>query len=456
MSDTVRSFPDRARRAAVLGIVTSALLAVLLPGCAGSASVTPEKKQRERRFLVRTAPVATRPVTYALESTGSLQAKDIFRIDAQVPGVVEGVAFNEGDEVTKETLLCRIAPRTYELAVQQAQAALVRARQAHLLSQADLADTERKARYNIDQAVILNKHADRDYQRRKIAFDGNAITEEELLSVQDKRDLSALVLKNAREAAQTEVQVARAAVEEKAAAAKQAEVTLADAEENLRKSRVMSPVSGRIEQRMVANGAQISSGTAIAQVIDLELRLRFSIPEEQVAKVQTASRLTFRVLTHPGRDFEATIYFIGTQTDAKTRMVTGWAYVAHPPDAVLKAGFFATVRIVTEEHTNAVVIPLTSVQPTERGFVAYVVENGLAQRRPITLGLQLADEAVEILSGIKAGETVVVEGANSLIPNAPVMEAGAADGGGVPQKQVRSDTGEKGEKKDAPRGERRP
>ena len=439
-----RSLMPRFPRAPLL-VRSFACLAALaaLAGCPGTPTPPAEKKARERRFLVRTEPVSVRPVTYTLEATGALRAKDVFRIDAQVSGRVEGVAFDEGDEVTKDTVLCRIAPRTYELAVQQAQAALVRAKRAHALAQADLADTQRKARYNIEQATILNAHAERDYGRRRIAFDGNAITEEELLSTQDKRDLAALTLQNARAAAETEVQVARAAVEEKDAAARQAEVALAEAEENLRKSCVLSPVAGRIEERLVSEGTQVSPGTAIAQVVDRELRLRFSIPEEQAARVRTDSRVTFRVLAYPGRDFNATLYYIGTQTDAKTRMVTAWAHVERPADAVLKAGFFASVRIVTGEQAQAVVIPLTAVLPTERGFVAYVVENGQAQRRPIVLGLQLADQAVEILSGLKAGERLVVEGASSLIPQAPVREAGVPDDDGSSSGAASSDRGER-------------
>jgi multidrug efflux pump subunit AcrA (membrane-fusion protein) len=98
--------------AALTGGAVVTVLALVLPGCAaGAKSEAPDKKKagaRERRYLVSTAQVSVRPLSYELEATGTLVAKDIFRIDAQVLGTVEDVAFNEGDRVTPQTVLCRI------------------------------------------------------------------------------------------------------------------------------------------------------------------------------------------------------------------------------------------------------------------------------------------------------------------------------------------------------------
>lgn len=416
--------PERVSRSGVIGATCLLGMAVLLQGCSKTTAGPAENKKRERKYLVRTAEVAVRPITYELETTGALQARDIYRVDAQVPGVVEGIAFNEGDEVTAQTVLCRIAPRTYELAAQRAKAAWRKAQEAHVRALADVADTERKSRNALQQAAILNTHAVRDYQRRKVAFDAGAITEEELLTVRDKRDLAAIVLKNAQEATQTEVAVMRAAAQEKDAEARQTEVAWQEAEENLRKSSVVSPVSGRIEQRTATNGLQAAAGTPIAQVIDPELRLRFTLPEEQTARVRKDSRVTFRVMAYPERDVPATIYHIGDLTDTKTRLVTLWANVEAPKDMVLKPGFFSTVKIVTDQRAEAMVIPLTAVMPSERGFVAFVVEDGIAHQRPVKLGLQIGDKDVEVTSGLKAGERLVVEGGTALLPDVQIEEAG--------------------------------
>jgi multidrug efflux system membrane fusion protein len=80
------------------------------------------------------------------------------------------------------------------------------------------------------------------------------------------------------------------------------------------------------------------------------------------------------------------------------------------------------------------VVPATAVQASERGFVTYVVSGGKAQLRPVTLGLRTEDGSVEILSGLKARETVVVEGSDRLADGVPVEAAdpAASPGAGAP------------------------
>jgi len=400
-----------------------ALAAVgLLVGCADKPSAAgPEKaggkkdEKKERRYLVRTAAVSVRPLQYAIEATGSLQADDIYRIDAQMAGMVEGINFREGDSVTPQTVLCRIAPRTYELAAQRAKAAWQKAKDAWQKALADLADTERKSRNDIARARIKLTQAQRDVERVKPAFTSGAVSQDEMLLAQDKAELAAVDLKDMEEAARTLVEVMRTAAQQKDGEAKQAEVESQQADDDLRKSAVMSPIAGTIDQRFLSNGTLVTPGTTVpvAQVVGQGLKLKFSLPEKESAHVRAQARVTFRVMAYPTREFAATIYYISTLADPKARLVTCWANV-EKSEAVLKSGFFATVKIVTETRGSAVVVPITAVLPTERGFVAYLVVDGKAVRRPVTLGLQLADQAVEIVSGLEPGETLVVEGGNAL------------------------------------------
>jgi RND family efflux transporter MFP subunit len=240
--------------------------------------------------------------------------------------------------------------------------------------------------------------------------------------VQDRRDLADVELKDAKAAAVTLVEATRTAAQQKDSEARQAETEWKQAEEDLRKSSVVPPIAGRIDRRLVSNGMQVLAGTPLASLVGEGLKLRFTLPEQEATRVGEKTPVTFKVLAYPDREFRATIYYVSDLADAKTRAVTCWAKV-EAADAVLKGNFFATVRIVTEERPKAVVIPITAALPTEYGFVVYVVEDGRASRRRVTLGLQLADQAVEVLSGLSGGETVVVEGANALQNGVPVREA---------------------------------
>src|SRR5204862_5413742 len=124
----------------------------------------------------------------------------------------------------------------------------------------------------------------------------------------------------------------------------------------------------------------------------------------------------------------AQTYHVGELADPSTRQVEVLAWVKNP--GVLKPGFFAEVTLASETRQNAVVVPERAVQASERGFVAYVVEGNKARLRPLQLGIRTGDGGVEILSGVTAGEKVVVEGSDRLADGIEVQTAPAAGGSG--------------------------
>jgi membrane fusion protein (multidrug efflux system) len=78
------------------------------------------------------------------------------------------------------------------------------------------------------------------------------------------------------------------------------------------------------------------------------------------------------------------------------------------------------------------VVPEGAVQASEQGFIAYAVVDGKASVRPIQIGLRTGTGIVEILSGLKSGEIVVIEGSDRIGNNVPVAEAPAPSGGATP------------------------
>ena len=365
---------------------------------------------RQRAYSVRTEQVSVRPVQYEIETHGAVEAQDVYRIDARVAGTVEDVAFNEGDEVTPAKVLCRISPLAYELAAKKAEA-------AYRKSVADLTDMQRRTRIEVELARVRLKQADIELERRRVVREAGAIAEEEVQLYAARRDLNAIELKSMEGAAITQLEVMQATIREK-------EADWKIAEESVRKSAVLPPIEGVIEERLVTNGMQVPQGTAIARLVDKRvMRLKFTLAESKAPHVQIGTDLTFRVEAYPARAFKAKVYRIGDLTDTQTRLVTCWARV-EPSDANLKAGFFATIALVSEAKKQAVVVPVNATLPTEKGFVAYVVENGKAVQRSLKLGLHVTGDAVEVLSGLKEGETVVVEGANALQPNVEVTDIG--------------------------------
>jgi len=404
----------------------------LLAGC-GSSGGAPEAAKgggkSGRAFQVRTAPVTTAEVTYVIESTGNIEALNVYRIDARVAGTIQDVNFKEGDEASATTVLCRIAPLSYELTALKNEALVKKA-------QADLADMQRRVRNEIELSKVRLQQAELEVERRRVVRAAGAIAEEEVQIYQSRRDLAAIELKDIQEAAGTQLAVMEATVREK-------EADWKIAVDNVRKSSVTSPITGVIESKLVTNGMYVTAGQSLAEVVDRSaLRLKFNLPESKAPYVRVGSLVEFKVEAYPDRVFKATVYRVGDLTDTNSRQVTCWAKV-EPSEAALKAGFFATVQLKSEAKKSAVVVPVTATLPTERGFVAYVIEDDKARARKLKLGLHVTGDQVEVLEGLKSGEILVVEGASALQDGVAVADLGKARQGKPAEKSGQPQVPEK-------------
>jgi multidrug efflux system membrane fusion protein len=197
---------------------------------------------------------------------------------------------------------------------------------------------------------------------------------------------------------------------------------------------VRPPLHGEIERRLVNTGQWVSRGTAIATIVKRRpLRLRFTLGEEESARVRPSIQVRFEVPAYPGEAFRAELFFIAGAANARTRRVDCLASVGNE-DERLKAGFFARVSIEERSREDAILVPETAVLATERGFVAFVVvpprdpadrsrpgaPSGTAERRLVETGLRTPEGRVEVRRGIERGELVVVRGAGLLDHGVPV------------------------------------
>src|SRR5262249_37170777 len=138
--------------------------------------------------------------------------------------------------------------------------------------------------------------------------------------------------------------------------------------------------------------------------------------------------VTFRVSALGDPTFKATVYHVSDVADPSTRQVEVLAWVKNPGE--LKPGFFAEVVLASETRKGAVVGPEGAIQASERGFVTYVVDGDRARQRAVKIGLRTGTGIVEILSGVAAGDTVVVEGSDRLSDGIAVQPVRAAAPGG--------------------------
>lgn len=341
-------------------------------------------------YPVETEAVQERSLVYTVSAVGSVDAFEKVQVTARVSGVVDRVLFSEGRFAGVGQVLVEIEPERYRLAVEAARA-------------------------TYDKAVASKADAEAGLKRRETVINQTPglIPGEEL------------------ETWRTKVLLATSDVAQTKAALDQAEL-------NLRDAYVKAPFSGILQTRTVQTGQYVQTGTVLATLIRRDpLLLRFKVPERDASRLRTSQPAQFRI-RDVEQEFEAKIVHVAESADEGTRMVDVTAEIKDTNHDALRPGSFAEITIPVSAERVSPVIPQTAVRPSERGFIAFVVENDKAAERILALGMRTSDGLVEVLSGLRPGELLVVRGAEALRSGVQVRMGQAAQKVATPEPPAKS------------------
>ena len=366
---------SRKRRLFVIFYLCSLLSALCSISCSKSGAQEQQQAGQRRgglEFPVEARPVESRRVDYAVTAVGSLDAYERVTVTSRVPGAVERVLFSEGQLVDRDQQLVEIEPERYRLAVAAAEA-------------------------TVEKNQAAKAEAEAGFARRQAASAKNP----------------GLIRGEEIETWRTRVQTAAAEVS-------QAQAALAQAKLNLRDAFVRAPVAGIIQTRTVQTGQYVQPGAVLATLVRRDpLLLRFQIPEQDAGPIRPGLVATFNV-AESNQPHTARITHVAAAASQASRMVDVTAQVLNPNQRELRPGAFARVTVSVGNRADAPVIPQTAIRPSERGFLAFVVENGVAKQRVLTLGMRTADGQVEVRQGISPGEMLVIRGSEALRDGAKV------------------------------------
>jgi len=222
-----------------------------------------------------------------------------------------------------------------------------------------------------------------------------------------------------------DVETARWSVMNAEAAAADARARETLAQEQLGKTVVRAPFSGIVSHRAVTAGDTVSPGSEIATVIDPQrLRLEAGVPAESLPQLKLGTPVEFTIAGRPGQVFTGTIERINPVADPVTRQVE--VFVALPNrDGTLVAGLFAEGRVATMTR-QALAVPLSAIDRGHGEPSALRVAGGKVERVSVQLGLEDPQaEAVEVVSGLAAGDLVLLGAARGITPGTPVRVEGS-------------------------------
>jgi multidrug efflux system membrane fusion protein len=324
-------------------------------------------------FAVDVITVESKKDDYVVAAPGTLDAFEHVQVTARVGGVVDKVAFTEGQQVKKGDVLVVIESERYQLSVESAKALRDKA-------VASLADAE---------AMVTRREG-------TVADHPGLIPGEEIASYQ------------------TKVLTAKADLAGAAEALKIAQV-------NLRDAYLRAPMTGVMQTRTVETGQYVQPGYLTATLLRTDpMLLRFQVEPKDAPRLKTGMVVDF-ALRETQRAYTAKVTLVSGAAEAGTHTVAIVAEVIDDGHKYwLRPGSFCDVSIDIAAIREAPMIPRTAARATDHGYIVYVVTGDVATERPVTLGMNTKNGWVEVRSGLAAGEELVVLGAEALTSGAHV------------------------------------
>jgi membrane fusion protein (multidrug efflux system) len=183
-------------------------------------------------------------------------------------------------------------------------------------------------------------------------------------------------------------------------------------------TQVRSPFSGHVVQRFVDPGQAVSEGTALFSVADMSrLLARVHVPAKEFRSIRVDQPVELKLDSSEDL-LVGTIILVSPIIDPTSGTIKVTVEITDYPRTT-RPGDFAEVRIVTDRHTDAILVPKTAVVTDKGERVVYVADDSTAERRIVEIGFQ-SDVQTEIANGLEPGERVVIQGQRSLKDGQPL------------------------------------
>jgi HlyD family secretion protein len=385
---------------------------------------------------VTVAPVKTTAVERTIEVSGTVEALELIPVTSEVPGLqIEAILVDEGTKVTKGQVLAKLKDDTIQAELNQAKAAVdgAKARLAEL--QAGSRDEEiARAKERVNSAIAGVKQAESDLELVSKRVDRNrnleaegAISRDRLDEINNQERIGQATLERAeatlQEANQELKQLKTGARPEVIGQAKaelaKAQGQLQYASVQLENTVIKSVTDGVIAERNAKVGdltsAKIGNMPSPAQnlftiIQNNSLELKLKVPETDLNKIRPGQSVNIFNNQNSNAPIVGEIREIDPIVDSDSRQA--FVKVNLPSNTNLQPGMFLEAAITTSQEQGTTV-PIKALLPqTEDNAIAYVLqENNLVEARPVKMGEILADNQIEVLSGLENGESVVVKGA---------------------------------------------
>lgn len=349
--------------------------------------------------------ISSMPLVQTVVATGRVVAVSNTDIGSEISGVVLERRVAEGEQVAAGDLLLVLSSDDVAAQVRQAEAEL-----AELIS-----STRPQAVVDLTNAKVALAQADRNVERRRELAAISAISDEEMEQAIQSQAQARNNLENARLRANA---LSSGGVEEDLLRAR-----IAALQAQLNKAQVRSKVSGTVLTRNIEVGDLVQPGQSLFTIaLDGKTEIRVPLDERNLSRLALQQPAVAIADAYPDKPFPVRISFIAPSIDPQRGTVEVRLSVDPVPD-FLRQDMTVSVNIETDQRAKALVIPndaLANVK--EDSAEVLLLRDGKTQRQVVKLGLR-GLSASEVLSGLSAGDEILVDATVSLADGKRVRTA---------------------------------
>jgi HlyD family secretion protein len=375
------------------------ILAILL--VAGASAAFYVSTNRTKTIEVQIDRVKTQRLVSQVTASGKIEPKRKVDISASIPGKIIQLDVEEGDVVREDAFLLQIDPVPFQAEVSNARASLS------------------AARSELDSSIANLRQTEQTYKRKARMWE----------------EKSGLISEDEYERSKTDYEVQQARVSSARHAVAQAEARLERAQDDLNKTRVISPMSGVVVRKAVEQGevavigTMNNPGTVLLTVADLSvMEAELEVDETDIGLLELGQKATVTVDAFPGKKFHGEVTEIGNSPIVKGTGTTQEAtdfkvtITLEKPSVNLRPGLTADGEIITAVREKCVTVPIQSLVVRDIGEKdpalkdkpkeerekegVFLMDKGKAKFRQVKTGV-MGDMDIEIIEGLNGGEQIV-------------------------------------------------
>ncbi|MCT4605438.1 MAG: efflux RND transporter periplasmic adaptor subunit [Marinisporobacter sp.] len=339
----------------------------LLIGCGNQKAQEADGKnvdelQKEEAVYVKTEPVQTMNFTNKIMLPGNLKPREEAVVTAEVNGKVQEIVGDLGSHVGKGQSLCKLDDTTYQLAY------------------------ENKSK-DLSMARIEYDHLTNDYERTKTLYENHVKSKSELETVEKEYEK-----------------------QKESLGIKENDVALA--KKNVEDTHIKAPISGIISSKKALMGQMVSPGTQLFKLVNIDqIYVEVGIAEKDMPFIKKGQKCVVKVEVFSD-SIEGKITNIGPEPEKDTKTYPVKILINNEK-MKLKAGMFATAKIILDQHKDALGVPKKAVMKEKEKHYVFIEENKKAVKKEVKIGFS-SDAAYEILEGVEKGDQVIVVGYENL------------------------------------------